>query len=557
MRTVIASALACLALLVAPGVCQAASGSTGTAAGGSDLPLTQPASMTVPPPGFTSTGLAATHAAEATATMQALHRRMHPLVVATDLWAGSYWAIQFSYHGKLVAEADLTPAARVTHVWTGPLVVAPWARGHYAPAFDPIWVVGLFSLAFLLVFLDPRRLRSLAHLDALAVLSLLISYWLFDHLHLEAAVWAVYPPLLYLLARMAWVGLRGRRARERLAPLFSTRALAVGLMILMAARIVLTFTSHTVIDVGIASAVGAARIDHGLPIYWAGALHGDTYGPIAYLAYVPFEWILGWHGAASNVQAARVAPIVFDLITVAALVRLGMQLRAGAQGRRLGLALGWAWAACPFTLLGLVMHTNDGLIAMLTVLALVAYSSAAASGVLIGLAAAAKFSPAALLPLFAGPRERGPKGMLIATGAFVMVVVVAIGLYLPAGGLSEFYNHTLGFQLTRTDVFSPWALHPGLSPIKDVLEAGAILLAATVAFVPRRRSMVQICALAAAVTIAVQLPAIHWFYYYVIWFAPFLFVAQLAGASEQRAEVEALEPTIRDAPAPEPALVVA
>ena len=67
--------------------------------------------------------------------------------------------------------------------------------------------------------------------------------------------------------------------------------------------------------------------------------------------------------------------------------------------------------------------------------------------------------------------------------------------------------------------------------------------------------MGQICALAAAVTIAVQLPAIHWFYYYVIWFAPFLFVAQLAGASE-RVWVEERAPATRDASVSEPGLAV-
>jgi hypothetical protein len=108
------------------------------------------------------------------------------------------------------------------------------------------------------------------------------------------------------------------------------------------------------------------------------------------------------------------------------------------------------------------------------------------------------------------------------------VVVTAIGLYLPSGGLSEFYNHTLGFQLTRSDVFSPWALHPSLDPVKLALEVGALALCAIVAFVPRRRSLTEVCALAAAITIAVQLPAVHWFYYFIVWFMPFVLVALLA-----------------------------
>ncbi len=53
----------------------------------------------------------------------------------------------------------------------------------------------------------------------------------------------------------------------------------------------------------------------------------------------------------------------------------------------------------------------------------------------------------------------------------------------------------------------------------------AALLALVVAFVPRRRSLAQVSALAAAVMIAVELAAEHWFYLYIPWFAGPLLVA--------------------------------
>ncbi|HWF25812.1 MAG TPA: hypothetical protein VG275_10210, partial [Solirubrobacteraceae bacterium] len=210
----------------------------------------------------------------------------------------------------------------------------------------------------------------------------------------------------------------------------------------------------------------------------------------------------------------------------------GRRLRPGREGLRLGLALGWAWAACPLTLLALMMHSNDGLIAMLSVLSLLVFGSPAARGAVLGLAAAAKFAPAALLGLYAGQRDRGTKGTLQCLGAFVLVAGSAVALYLPSGGLSEFYHHTLGFQLTRSDVFSPWGLHPGLDALKTALELAAIALSATLAFIPRRRSLTQVCALAGAVTIAIQLPAEHWFYYFIIWFMPFVLVAFLAAGGD-------------------------
>jgi hypothetical protein len=558
----IALALGAPAALASPGT--AATLSPGALNFGITEPLLSPASLSTRPPGFGSTAGQAMAVAKATPTMQALHRRQHPLIVQPMIWAGDYWAVNFFYHDHRVAEVDVSSAGKLMHVWTGPLAIAAYARGHYSPTFDSIWVVVPFTVLFLVPFFDPRRLRRLVHLDALVLVSLLGSYWLFDHEHLEAAVWCVYPPLVYLLGRMLWVGLRGRPARGPALGgalrLPSMRVLVAVVLALVGAREALGLTSNIVTDVGYASVIGAHRIAHGLSIYWSGAQHGDTYGPIAYLAYLPFTLLYPWHRTmdyTAAAHAASAAAVAFDLVTIAALILLGTRLRPGAEGRRLGLAFAWAWSACPFTLLGLMMSTNDGLIAMLTVLALVAFSSPAARGALVGLAAAAKFTPAALLPLFASPRERGLKGGLIASGAFAMVVVAAVGLYLPPGGLREFYNETIGFQLTRSDVFSPWALHPGLAPLKDMLEAGAVILAAALAFVPRRRTMVQICALAAAVTIAVQLPAIHWFYYYVIWFVPFVIVAQLAGASEQHDEIEELEPATRDASAPEPALVVA
>jgi hypothetical protein len=316
--------------------------------------------------------------------------------------------------------------------------------------------------------------------------------------------------------------------------------------------VALSLVDHQVIDVGYASVIGAHRIAHGLPLYYDAIGHPDTYGPIAYLAYMPFELLFPWRGVWDYVPAAHAASLTFDLVTIIGLIAVGRRLRSGRDGRVLGLAMAWAWAACPFTLLGLMVHTNDGLIAMLSVLCLLVFSSPGARGAVLGLAAAAKFSPAALLPLFAGHRDRGLRGSLACVLAFTFVVALALGLYLPSGGLSEFYDHTIGFQLTRADVFSPWALHPGLNAVKTAIEVGAVLFVAALALQRHRRSIVEVCALAAAATIAVQLPAAHWFYYYIIWFAPFALVAVMAGRPAPAVAL-AIEPA-RDRAVPAPAL---
>jgi hypothetical protein len=50
-------------------------------------------------------------------------------------------------------------------------------------------------------------------------------------------------------------------------------------------------------------------------------------------------------------------------------------------------------------------------------------------------------------------------------------------------------------------------------------------LAILVAFVPRRRGLIEVAALGGAVLIAVQLAASYWLYSYVVWFFPLVAVA--------------------------------
>jgi len=496
-------------------------------------PVSPVNSMTTVPLGFSTDGTQAVHVAEHAPAMLALHRREHPLTYVPYVWhlGGLYWYLIFSYRGNVVAEVNVSTTGKLDSVWTGPQAIAPYARGHYAPGFDRWWVILASALLFVLPFLDPRRWRRLLHLDALVIVSWLASYLLLDHAHLQSAVWLAYPPLVYLLVRMLWVGFRGRSHSDRLAPLFSTKALIAGLLLIVAGRVALSLLAGQEIDVGYASVLGGHRIAQGLPLYFPDPGHGDTYGPITYLAYLPFDLLFGVSRSwTTHMWPADIASTTFDLITIVALFFLGRRLRAGERGTRLGLVMAWAWAACPFTLLGLMVHTNDGLVAMLSALSLLVFASAPARGALLGLAVAAKFSPAALLPLYARKRKDGLKGSLAVVGAAAGIVILAVALYLPPGGLSEFYHRTLGYQLTRPDVFSPWALHPALDPIKIALEAGAVLLAGLVAFFPRGRadrSLAQVSALAAAVTIAVQLPAVHWFYFYIVWFLPFVLVALL------------------------------
>jgi hypothetical protein len=103
---------------------------------------------------------------------------------------------------------------------------------------------------------------------------------------------------------------------------------------------------------------------------------------------------------------------------------------------------------------------------------------------------------------------------------------------VPDGGLRELYDTTIGFQLGRVSAFSLWTLHPSLEWLQLVLKVAAAGLAIAVAFVPRRRDARQVVALAAAVLIAVQLPAPHWFYFYLVWVAPLVLAGVMSAYRE-------------------------
>jgi len=289
-----------------------------------------------------------------------------------------------------------------------------------------------------------------------------------------------------------------------------------------------------VIDVGYSGVIGADRIMDGDSLYDGEFApdnqSGNVYGPFAYIAYIPWEQLLPWDGVWDDLPAAHAAAISFDLLTTLGLYVLGIRLR----GKALGIALAYAWVAFPYSLFALSTNSNDTLIAALLVWALVAAAMPATRGVLVGLGSAAKFAPLALAPLFATVSR--PLRYAI---AFALVVALVVVPFLPDGGVRDFYDTTIGFHAGRESPFSIWGQEPGLDWLQTVLKVAVAALALAVAFVPRKRDTVQVAALAAAVLIGLQLVTVHWFYLYIVWFAPLvlaaLFAAQRGLAEPSRA----------------------
>ena len=489
--------------------------------------VTLPSSLQDRPPGFATSAADIIAISKRRPEIRKIMRENTNVQFTAYVWQGWRWEVDVQTPDAALAEVEASPAGKVMKVWTGLQAQGFLGRGALDKVFRKPWVWGAFAVLFLLPFVDVRRLRRLLHLDLLVLVSFMVSWEFMASARPAAAIWLYYPPLLYVLGRLLYAGLRPRKRRGALVPYLPTAALLVGVIALFGARVALNVTQPgAVMDIGYASVVGADRIGHKQELYVDNDQHGDTYGPVNYLAYVPFELAFPYKGAWDSLWAAHAATLAFDLFTLLGLFLLGRQMRAGPEGRRLGLAFAWAWAALPITLYGVMDNTNDGLVALLVVWMLVLFTRPAARGALLGVAAAAKFFPGALLLLVArGRGDEGRKAWLTTAAACAGIFLFAFAVYLPPGGLREVWNCTIGFQLSRTPDLSLWAVVPGIEWTQTLLKGLGIVLAVGIGVLPGRRTLGQVAALAGAITIAFQLPADHWFYFYVMWFAPLAFVA--------------------------------
>ena len=374
---------------------------------------------------------------------------------------------------------------RAVEVWTGPQVAWQMARGlegAFGRRVNSPWVWIPLMVAFFVAFFDPRRPLRLLHLDLLVLLSFSLSHLFFNRGEIYTSVPLVYPVLAYVLVRMLVAGW-GRRARA--APgmpftLVPIRFLALALVFLIGFRVGLNLTDSNVIDVGYSGVIGADRLTHGEDLYGTfpdenGS--GDTYGPVAYYSYVPFELAFPWSGMWDDLPAAHAAAIAFDLATMLALFFVGRRLLPGPGGNRLGLVLAYGWAAYPYTTFVLNSNANDSLVALLVTLAFLVISSPRARGAALALAAAAKFAPLALVPLWASYDRRRARDALAFALAFGAVTVLLWLPVLPDGGVRELWDRTVGFQLGRDSPFSIWGLED-LGWAQDIVKALAVVLAA-------------------------------------------------------------------------------
>jgi hypothetical protein len=454
------------------------------------------------------------------------------------------WEVGFFTGGKQIVQVVVDPnSGKVVESWTGHQVAWRMARG-YPGAFGRminapyIWVP--LCAIFVLGLLDWRRPFRLAHLDLLVLVAGFgLSHYFFNEGNIGLSVPLAYPPLLYLLGRALWLGYR-RRGGIGLRPSLPIKVLAVATVLLVAGRVALNVADSNVIDVGYSGVIGADRIADREPIYGNfpdDDQSGDTYGPVAYYAYVPFEQVLPWSGTWDDLPAAHAASIFFDLGTMGALFLIGRRILRGRRGTDLGILLCFGWAACPYTAYALESNTNDALVALTLAAALLCLTAPIPRGITLALSGMTKFAPLALGPLFAtyGATQgagsflrRYAKVAIPFAVAFALTILVVSFEALRDPGLSTFWHRTIGEQGGRDSPFSIWGQEPSLGWLQAVVKAGVVGLAVLVAFRPRGRDHVTVAALGAAVLIAMELTVDHWFYLYIPWFLPFLLIALLA-----------------------------
>jgi hypothetical protein len=510
------------------------------------------------PKGYRLTGNRVQRIAEADPTVRAELKR-HPQAVAYQYTKGpGRWQVSWFSSGRNQRELiqvyvdDAT--GTVTEAWTGYQVAWIMARG-YPGAFGRrvnswyIWVP--LCLLFVVPFLpwrkgsDGRRRLSLLHLDLLMLLGFSISLAVFNHANIGLSVPLVYPFLVYLLVRMLLLAFGRGRPRSPLPVLVPVSWLAIAAIFLVGFRVGLNVTNSNVIDVGYAGVIGADKLLHGKKLYghWpSDNAYGDTYGPVAYYAYVPFRALFGWSGHWDSLPAAHAAAIAFDLLMLIGLFFLGRMVR----GPTLGILLVYLWAAYPFTLWSMNSNTNDTLVGLLIVAALLAVRRAPLRGGLAGLAGLTKFAPFALGPLLLRGTGgwRPVRSLVFYVLAYAVAVAAALLPVILDHNFWRFWHDTVSYQLHRPAPFSIWGLWGGLSLEQHLVEGAAAALAIAVAFVPRRRGLVEIAALGAAVLIALQLSVTYWLYSYIVWFFPLVIVALFGASPRPRPAVET--------PAPQP-----
>ena len=494
-----------------------------------------------------------------------------PTTAATFDKASRRWTVKVwsGKAGQIALGTVEDGDARVSEAWTGPQVAWGMARGRVGSfggkVLNAWWMWVTLSVLFIAGLVDWRRLVSWHTADLCVLVSFGVSLLFFNRGQVFQSAGLAAPPLVYLVVRMCVIGFRGR-ARDPVLfwPVWLLAAVAV---FLGGLRIGLNLeTPRGVIDVGYAGVIGADRIVDGRAPYgnmpvegtekacgkkaadgsirdWvqengrceSSLPRGDTYGPVAYLAYVPAAIAFPWSGKWDSLPAAHATAIAFDLLVVLGLFLAGR--RFGGAPLAAGLAFGWM--SFPFTAYAMNSNTNDAIMPAILIWGFLLSTSPVARGAAVALSGWTKFATLLVAPLWL----TYPAGLSRSTAArfcaaFAVATLLAFSILLLEPSLIDsvkaFSERTFQYQLNRGSPFSPWdwgQYHargiPDLGIAQLVVQVGVLALAGVVAVLPQRKGPLELAALTAAVLVGFEFSLTHWSYLYIPWFLPFVLIALL------------------------------
>lgn len=438
---------------------------------------------------------------------------------------------------RLVLHAAVSDARRVTHV----AVRAPGVQqsGSLIANYHSVLIV--MTLLFVLATATVPLL-SLRNLDVLAFASFTVPVWLMNDGFVYLTVLAAYPPAVYLTVRCLAFGLRGGRPEPRRSLFWHvTSRLAAGprqriagaLVAGMAVMVALvTVTSTGPSDVAFAALAGATDLVHGVVPYGHipdFILHGDTYPLLTYAVYIPAAAVMPVRDFFDDPQGALVIAAVAALLGAAMLYRLASRSARDAPdgsdepARVTGLRTALAWLAFPPVLLTASSGSNDVILAVFILAALLATAHRTRSAVLIGVAAWVKVIPLLALPVWLARMNR--LGVARTVAGLAALSAILTGWIVALGGFSAIATmvHALGFQFERGSLSSLWVGF-GLEWLQPAAEAAlvAAVVAATLA-VRRDRELrddlSRLAGLLAGLILLSQVVANYWTWAYLPWAA--------------------------------------
>jgi hypothetical protein len=210
VRLVAASLAVAVCLFVpAPALAAETQPLAGSTAGAPEPPQVLPDT----PEGFEVTAAEAVRIANSDSKVAEQTASHGTLTTAIQVNDDDLWQVGYKRGDEEVVQVKVDPhSGAIVESWTGYQVLWPMARGYegqFGHLLNAPYVWIPMALIFLAGLFDFRRPRRIAHLDLVVLLSFGVSHYFFNRGEIGLSAPLAYPPLVYLFARMAWIGFRG------------------------------------------------------------------------------------------------------------------------------------------------------------------------------------------------------------------------------------------------------------------------------------------------------------------------------------------------------------